>query len=213
MIYEISIVTKSETSDERVEKLNEMVREVLAQNGGEVLVQDDWGVLQYAQLARDGVSRGRFLYFIYKNEATGTNAELVRRLRINEDIHRHLIVTLGRERDQAQIVKSYKTPFSKKYNGSAVEQQQEDEFDGGEGRQDRRQFSRRKGCWFSERKIQADWKDPNTYAWLINEFGKINPARVSNITRKHQTIANEAIKRARNLGIASYVSNRFAEQA
>lgn len=208
MIYELSLVLKSELSDENVEKMNELVREVLAQHGGEVLVQDDWGSLSFAQVAGDGTTRGRFLYFIYKSTDSETNKELSRRFKINEDTLRSMIIKLGEDRAQEEIVKGYKTPYSKKYRGSVVEEDEEGE---GDMRKERRQFARRKTCWFSARKIKADWKDPNTYAWLVNEFGKISPARVSSISRKHQRFANTAIKRARNIGLASHLSGRNAQ--
>lgn len=208
MIYELSLVAKSELSDENVEKLNELVREVIGQFGGEVLVQDDWGSLNYAQTAVDGTQRGRFLYFIYKSDSVESNPELIRRFRINEDVLRHMILALGKNSEQESIVKNYKTPYSKKYQGTVVV---EDEDGEGDMRQERRQFARRKACWFTARKIKADWKDPNTYAWLINEFGKISPARVSGISRKHQRFATTAIKQARNIGLASHLSNRFAQ--
>lgn len=208
MIYELSLVAKSELSDERVEKLNELVREVTAQFGGEVLIQDDWGNMTFAQPALDGTERGRFLYFMYKTSGEGNNAELSRRFKINEDVLRYMTIQLGDDKDQEAIVKNYKCPYSKKYKGSIVEEEEDGE---GDMRKERRQFARRRSCWFTAKKIKADWKDPNTYAWLINEFGKISPARVSGISRKHQRFATSAIKRARNIGLASHLSGRFAE--
>ncbi|OFZ28009.1 MAG: 30S ribosomal protein S18 [Bdellovibrionales bacterium RIFOXYB1_FULL_37_110] len=72
---------------------------------------------------------------------------------------------------------------------------------------DRRRFARRRNCWFIARGIKADWKDPKTYMWLINEFGKISPARVSGVSTKHQRFVNSAIKRARQLNIVSHLSD------
>ncbi len=208
MIYELSVVAKSELSDEHVEKINELVREVLGQFKAEALVQDDWGTLTFAQPTKDGTERGRFLYFIYKSNDEGTNTELIRRFRINESLLRHGIFALGKDSEQEEIVKKYKTPYSKKYNGSHVEEGEDGE---GDARNERRQFARRKACWFTARNLKADWKDPNTFAWLVNEFGKISPSRVSGISRKHQRFATTAIKRARNMGIASHLSGRCAE--
>ncbi|OFZ37462.1 MAG: 30S ribosomal protein S18 [Bdellovibrionales bacterium RIFOXYD12_FULL_39_22] len=59
--------------------------------------------------------------------------------------------------------------------------------------------------------MTPSWKDPATYSWLISEFGKISPARVSGISRKYQRRITSEIKMARQLGIASYLSNRIAE--
>ena len=205
MIYELSLVAKTELSEEQVEKLNGLVRDVVAGHDGEVFIQDDWGKMNLAQPTSNGVGAGHYMYFLYKanNE---NNKELVRRFGINEGILRHMIIKVGDEKDIGNLVKSYKTPFSKKYNGSVTDS---DEEEGGEG--DKR-FSRRRACFFTVNKISADWKDPKTYAWLVNEFGKISPARVSNISRKHQRFATTAIKRARQMALISHVSNRIAEK-
>ena len=74
----------------------------------------------------------------------------------------------------------------------------------------RKKFARKKTCWFAAKSIKADWKDPKTYGWLVNEFGKISPARVTSISRKHQRFANNAVKRARNIGLISQLSDQTA---
>ena len=71
-------------------------------------------------------------------------------------------------------------------------------------------FSKRKSCWFSEKKTTPDWKDPSSYAWLVNEFGKISPARVTGLRPKYQRMATSAIKRGRCMGLISYMSNHVA---
>ncbi len=72
---------------------------------------------------------------------------------------------------------------------------------------DKRRFSRRKSCWFCAKKIEPDWKNTESYSWLVNEFGKIAPSRVSGICATHQRKATEAIKRGRHIGFIGYVSN------
>ena len=71
-------------------------------------------------------------------------------------------------------------------------------------------FARRKSCWFTANKTAPDWKDPMSYAWLVSEFGKISPARVTGISRKMQRLATVNIKRARGIGLLSYMSGRTA---
>lgn len=205
MIYELSLVAKSELSDEQVEKLNTLVRDVVAQHDGEVFIQDDWGKMNLAQPTGNGTVSGHYIYFLFKAN-NANNKELARRFGINEGVLRHMIIKVGEEKDIGNLVKNYKTPFSKKYNGSVTDT---DEEEGGEG--DKR-FSRRRACFFTVNQIKADWKDPKTYAWLVNEFGKISPARVSNISRKHQRFATTAVKRARQMALISHLSNRLAEK-
>ncbi len=213
MIYELAVVAEATIGDDKVASLNEMVSSVVAEFQGEILIQDDWGSRRMAQAAADGKDRARYLYFIYRAE-TACNQEMDRRLRINESVLKQLFVKLGEESETDKIVKRYRTPFSKKYNGSVTQSDEDsdDDMEEAMGQEDeRRKFSRRKACWFTSKGITADWKDPATFNWLINEFGKISPARVSGISVKHQRYATSAIKRARQLGIVSYMSNRIAE--
>ncbi len=207
MIYELALVAKSEISEDQVKGLQELVTEVVGAHAGEVLLVDDWGKKTMAQPTSNGVATGHFLYFIYKanNE---NNVELNRRFKISEEVLKQMIIKLDDEDANGEaLVKSFKSPFSKAHNGSLT-----DSEDGSnEDAKDKRKFARRKTCWFAANKIKADWKDPQTYNWLINEFGKISPARISGISRKHQRFAEVAIKRARNIGVASHLTGRFAE--
>ncbi len=214
MIYELSLVAKSELSAEQIAALQSLVQEVVKQHDGDVLIQDDWGRLRMAQRTRNGDESGHYLYFLFKAN-TDNNKELERRLRIRDGIVRFMIVKLGEEKEQEKIVKGYKTPYSKHYRGSVLDEEEEGmdlTEDMGDGRPKKR-FSRRKNCVFTEKKVKADWKDPKTYEWLVNEFGKISPCRVSGISRKHQRFVTTAIKRARQVGLASYISGSYAEQA
>ena len=205
MIYELSVVAKPAATDADVKALQKLVSDVAKEHGGEVLVEDDWGRLTFAQPTSNGVKDGAFLYFIFRaNEKN--NTELNRRLKINESVLKYMTIVKGEDSEQEAVVKAYKTPYSKKYAGSVVDDSEE----GKDGEKGQRRFSRNRSCWFTEKKISADWKDPKTYNWLINEFGKISPARVSGINRKNQRLAEQAIKRARQVGISSHVSNIFA---
>jgi small subunit ribosomal protein S6 len=76
---------------------------------------------------------------------------------------------------------------------------------GYEGDKDKKLFMRKKTCWFTAQNIEPNWKDPETYLWLINEFGKISPARVTGVSTKYQKMATKAIKRARNVGLISHL--------
>ena len=205
MIYELALVAKPEATEEQLSSLKDLVAEVAKNYEGEVLLTDDWGKKNFAQTAKNGSTTGHYIYFIYtaNNEA---NTELSRRFKINELIHKSLTLKLGDANANAEeILKAYKTPFSKAHNGSVT-----DELERGADK-DRRRFARQKSCWFKTNTIKADWKDPKTFNWLINEFGKISPARVSGISRKHHRWAESAIKRARNIGLVSHLAGRFAE--
>jgi len=85
---------------------------------------------------------------------------------------------------------------------------QGDEMDGMD--KDRKVFARKRSCWFCEKKTDPDWKNPASYGWLISEFGKISAGRISGICSGHQRMATTAVKRARSIGLISYVSSFVA---
>jgi small subunit ribosomal protein S6 len=213
MIYELSVVTKSELGSEAHAQMTEIVKSALKDYQGELLLADDWGRLELAQPYANGAKHGHFHYFIYQSN-TQANTELHRRFGINEGVLRSLIFNLGEDDKKDSIVKNFKCPFSKTHRGSVLDNKKDEEEEMFEDmEEDRRKFAKRKSCWFTAKKIKADWKDPQTWNWLVSEFGKISPARVSGISKKHQRFSNSAIKHARQLGISSYLSNRTAERA
>jgi len=204
MIYELALVATPEANEQEVAGLKSMVHEVVKAHDGEVFIEDDWGKVTLAQPTIEAVKSGHIVYFIFKanNE---NNKELIRRLKISDSHLRHMFIALGEDNEREAVVKAYKTPFSKTYKGSVTDKEEDGEKD------NPKKFARRKSCYFKANSIKADWKDPQTFTWLINEFGKISPARVTGVSRKHQRFATTAIKRARQIGVASYVSNRIAE--
>ena len=145
----------------------------------------------------NGVAKGTYIYVMYKAD-TNVNTELERRFRISEDVLKFVFINLGVDADQEAIVKAYKNP---NHNSG------ENNFD---AEKEKKMFSKRKSCYFSAKKTTPDWKDPSTYSWLVNEFGKISPARVTGLRPKYQRMATAAIKRGRCMGLISYMSNRTA---
>jgi len=212
MIYELSIVTKPEHGAEAHAQMTEIVKDALKGFEGELLIADDWGKLELAQPFSNGAKYGHFHYFMYKSN-TQANAELSRRFGINEMVLRSVIFNLAEDDKKDSLVKDYKCPYSKTHRGSVLDNKKDDDEEIFEDmEEDRRKFAKRKSCWFTAKKIKADWKDPQTWNWLVSEFGKISPARVSGISKKHQRFSNTAIKQARQLGLSSYLSNRTAER-
>jgi len=207
--YECTVVTKDSVTEEGLTKILSLVHETVALFKGEVLLEDRWGTLRLAQPYSNGTHRGNFSLLFLKVSGEAVK-EISRKLKIAEEVLRFLVLKADPSLDQETLLKTYCSPFSKKYRGSVVEE--EEDLDGmGMGQEkDRKKFSRKKSCWFTAKKIQANWKDPQTYRWLINEFGKISPARVSGISRLHQTISSREIKRARQLGVASSLSGFIA---
>jgi small subunit ribosomal protein S6 len=205
MIYETAFVVRPDASEEALASVKNALGEAFKEFGAEVLVTDTWGVKTFAQPTESGLKKGAYHYFMYKG-AGNINAEIERRFKINENLVRHLIIKLGDDDQQAEIVKGYKNPNHSQANADLDD---EGGFGGGEDK-DKKMHSKRKSCWFSAKKTSPDWKDPKSYSWLVNEFGKISPARITGLTPKFQRRANEAIKRGRNMLLISYQSNETA---
>lgn len=71
-------------------------------------------------------------------------------------------------------------------------------------------FRRKKTCPFSGPEGQAiDWKDPKTLSRYVSERGKIVPSRITAVSHKKQRELAKAIKRARYMGLMSYVNNEM----
>jgi small subunit ribosomal protein S18 len=68
---------------------------------------------------------------------------------------------------------------------------------------------RRKPCQFCRDKVDVvDYKDIGTLRRAMSEKGKIRSARITGSCRRHQNQLARAIKRARELGLLPYVSDR-----
>jgi small subunit ribosomal protein S18 len=68
---------------------------------------------------------------------------------------------------------------------------------------------RRKSCPFCKDKVDlVDYKDFGTLRRAMSEKGKIRSARITGCCRRHQRQLAIAIKRARELGLLPYVSDR-----
>ncbi|MFP5458280.1 MAG: 30S ribosomal protein S18 [Bacteriovoracia bacterium] len=206
MIYETAFVVKPDATEEAINSVKALIADTVKEFGGEILVNDTWGVKTFAQPLESGLRKGNFFYVMYKSQGS-TNAEIERKFRINEAIVRFMIVKLGDDAQQDEIVKGYKNPNHTQAAGAAVEGEEGEDMGGDK---EKRMHSKRRSCWFSAKKTSPDWKDPKTYGWLVNEFGKISPARVTGLTPKFQRKACDAIKRGRAMGLISYTSDDVA---
>jgi small subunit ribosomal protein S18 len=68
---------------------------------------------------------------------------------------------------------------------------------------------RRKSCQFCRDKIDVvDYEDFGTLRRAMSERGKIRSGRITGACRRHQRQLARAVKRARELGLLPYVSER-----
>ena len=95
MIYEIALMLRPETNEDSLKTIKNIITENVDVLKGTILVTEDWGVLKLAEATkRGGITRAKFLYFMYKTDGS-TNKEIIRKLGIDENVIRHLIVVLG----------------------------------------------------------------------------------------------------------------------
>lgn len=198
MIYETAYVLKNATSTDEAAKIKDQVISIINNAKGEVLVNDDWGLRTFAQPSSKGETSGHYFYIMYQADGT-INTEIERRLKLSESVLKWLVVKLGIDSKKETIMKGYKNPNHKNEDEMAKDK-------------DKKMSSKRRSCWFSANKTSPDWKNPATYKWLVNEFGKISPARVTSLRPRYQRQATVAIKRARNMGFISHLSNQVSER-
>ncbi len=68
---------------------------------------------------------------------------------------------------------------------------------------------RRKPCPYCRDKVaQVDYKDVGTLRKFVSDRGKIRSRRITGACRRHQRQLARAVKRARELGLLPYVSDR-----
>ena len=78
-----------------------------------------------------------------------------------------------------------------------------------DGRKGAATGGRRKSCQFCRDKVDViDYKDFGTLRRAMSEKGKIRSARITGSCRRHQRQLAIAVKRARELGLLPYVSDR-----
>ena len=110
MMYETAIILRPDHTEGALDEVKSTLSAVITENGGEVMLEDDWGMKTFAWPIKKGLTRGHYLYFIYKT-GPKANLELERRFNISEDVVRTLIVKLGPEAKMKDKVKEYTSPF------------------------------------------------------------------------------------------------------
>lgn len=69
-----------------------------------------------------------------------------------------------------------------------------------------RRMQRKKFCRFCSEKVEfIDYKDIRIMRYYLTDKGKILPRRMTGACARHQRSLTEAIKRARNIALLSFV--------
>ena len=126
MIYELCCLVNSDASEAEVAKVNEIISSSVKDFSGELVLEDNWGVKTLAQPTSSGKTKANFQYFVYKAENADLNKEILRRLKISDHVLKYGVFSLGDDSNTADVLKNFKTPFSKKYNGSITDTDGED---------------------------------------------------------------------------------------
>ena len=202
-IYETCVLLSHSAGDDAIQQIVSLLEEVVGGSEGEVLLTDKWGGKTLAQPTVRGVRKGFYIYSMYLADGQ-VNGELERRYRINELVLKHIIVKKGMAREKEELLKAYVTPYA---SNSAHHPPQSEEVVMGE--RERMSFSRRGERDSQASKKGVDWKNPQTYRWFVNDFGKIAPARVTGLSSIGQRRATIEIKRARNMGLISHIDRNI----
>jgi len=120
--YETLFVVKPTLTDEETAAQITKIKEIVANNGGELLATDDMGMRKLAYPVEKN-NRGYYTVLFYKAEGTLIN-ELERNLKINEDVIKFLTVKYVKNKELAQFNKLVDAA-NKKAEPVAVEKEEE----------------------------------------------------------------------------------------
>lgn len=82
-------------------------------------------------------------------------------------------------------------------------------FDKKKGKGRKKGFGRKKVCKFCVDSVEhVDYKDIQRLKFYTTERGKILPARISGVCARHQRQLSAAVKRAREVALMPYLSER-----
>jgi len=115
-IYEVMFIVDTSATDEDITRLNENLRQVVTDQGGNVTKHDQMG---RRQLAYPIGRKTDGYYVLFEIEGSGREiAELERRMRVNDQVLRYITVRVDEDRRRAEKFKAKrarkasKRPFS-----------------------------------------------------------------------------------------------------
>ena len=103
--YELIFILKAEQPETEMIARVDRVKEILAQNDGEVTQENHWGVRRLAYEIQHE-TRGNYMFLKFKSQGTAV-ADLDKFLRLDDQVLRHLIVVdeEWEERNRVAIAK------------------------------------------------------------------------------------------------------------
>ena len=210
-LYEIVYIFDAALDEAGVNLHLEQHHDLLTQvDGAEIVAVDHWGARQLAY----PIEKKKIGYYVVAQVRTDPEAlpELERRLRLNEQIMRYLVVLNEGEPTQGM---SLQKPNTRVREADEGEGDAEDDTSDGDGeapavthRSAPPEFSGGRG---RRRRIEGpaiellNYKDVATLSRFMTEQGKILPKRTTKVTARFQRQLGRAIKRARYLALVPYV--------
>jgi len=215
-LYEHVFLARQDVSAQQVEELSAQITGVIQQLGGKVTKLEQWGLRSLSYRVR----KNRKAHFTFMNVDAPPAAlnEVERQERLNEDVLRYLTIRVDEHEEgpSAMLRKSDRDRDRDDRGGGFRPTRRGERRQRGERgvtvmalapMQTRRPFfRRRKTCPFSGANApKIDYKDVKLLQRYVSERGKIVPSRITAVSAKKQRELAQAIKRARFLGLLTYV--------
>lgn len=103
-VYEVLFIVDPATGDEEMTRLTDNLRNIVAEQGGNVTRNETLGRRQLAYRVN---RRNEGVYVLFEVEGTGREiAELERRMRVSDQVMRYLTVRVDEERRRAEKLKT-----------------------------------------------------------------------------------------------------------
>jgi small subunit ribosomal protein S6 len=93
--YELVLVIHPEVAEDKVDALVENISQPITKAGGEVVEVERWGKRRLAYPIKKA-TEGNYLRLVISSAASATK-EMTQRLRISEDVLRHILINLAAE--------------------------------------------------------------------------------------------------------------------
>jgi small subunit ribosomal protein S6 len=91
-LYECTFIVRQDATQQEVEKITSTLSNVLSDNGGKVLKTENWGLRPLAYEIKKN-KKGNYVMLVIDAE-NSTVKEMERRMKLTEDVIRHLTVRI-----------------------------------------------------------------------------------------------------------------------
>jgi ribosomal protein S6/ribosomal protein S18 len=184
--YETIVIFKTGASEANISTINKKIEKVVTKKPGKLIKKDEWGIKTLAYPIKKE-KQGKYAVWFFNADAK-TVAELDKAIRFEEDILRYITLVTDDSAQKAQAKKAKKeTPKEKKPTEEG--QRERDPVD-----------------------VYVDYKDIITLARFVTDRGKIVPRRVTGVNASSQKRISQAVKRARQIALLSYVDGFFPDR-